>query len=113
MSKSLNDIVHEAWTIAEDKGFHADRAVMDDGRMCVLYRLCLVHTEVSEASQVVKRHGVTPQSLPDIADELADVVIRVADLACCLGIDLGECVEAKLARNRERPHLYGTPQEGK
>lgn len=110
MSRSLNDIVFEAWTIAEDKGFHNGRTA---GRDDTLLRLCLVHTEVSEASQVVKRHGVTPQSLPDIADELADVVIRVADLAGCLGIDLGKSVEAKLARNRERPHLYGTPQEGK
>ena len=44
-------------------------------------------------------------------DELADIVIRVADLAETLGGNLEEAVQTKLAYNRTRPYQYGTPTE--
>lgn len=39
--------------------------------------------------------------------ELADAVIRIADLCGHLGIDLGEAVEVKASFNETRPHRHG------
>lgn len=106
---SLAQIVAQVWADMETKGFHAGRGTSRDD---TLVRLCLVHTEVGEAAQVVKRHWA--EGAPDwvrgqLADELADIVIRVADLSGCLGIDLQQAVLDKMAVNRSRPYLYGTP----
>lgn len=40
-------------------------------------------------------------------DELADAVIRIADLAGWLGIDLEAHIQAKMAYNRTRPPKHG------
>lgn len=45
-----------------------------------------------------------PEGLPI---ELADVVIRVADLCGAMGIDLDEAVRVKLAYNETRKHRHG------
>lgn len=110
--RTLHDIQEESWQIAEEKGFHQGRT---GGRDDTLVRLCLIHTEASEAAQVVKRCWCDPP-LPAVretlATELADIVIRVCDLAGCLDIDLEQTVLAKLEANRMRPRLYGTPWSG-
>lgn len=110
---TIDELVHVSWTIAENHGFHEGRT---NSRDDTLVRLCLVHTEVSEASQVVKRSwlAATPQAVvDDLAEELADVLIRVADLAGCLSIDLEQAVEKKLKINDGRKRHYGTPREEK
>lgn len=103
---TITELVEQSWRLAERKGFHDD---IGDLRTAALVRLCLIHTEVSEAAQEVKRHGVANAAA--IGDELADVLIRAADLAGILGIDLQACVVAKMARNANRPHKFGTPDE--
>jgi NTP pyrophosphatase (non-canonical NTP hydrolase) len=40
-------------------------------------------------------------------DELADVVIRVADMCGYLGIDLESHIKAKMKYNESRPHKHG------
>lgn len=112
----------EAWDIAEEKGFHAGRTSSRDD---ILVRLCLIHSEVSEAVQEVKRHwkDTVPQTDAEcqeqqalrtkVTEELADILIRCGDLAECIGQDLQEAVVQKLAKNRGRPAGYGTPHEGK
>lgn len=100
-----------AWSIAESKGFHNGRG---NSRDDTLVRLVLIHSEVSEAVQIVKRYWTDNVSEIDkikLADELADVLIRLADLAGCLDINLEEAVLRKLEINRKRPFLYGTPRE--
>lgn len=104
---TLNQWRSECWRLAEQKGFHAGRG---NSRDDTLVRLCLIHSEVSEAVQEVKRRG--PEAAREqLAEELADVLIRVFDLAGCLEIDLNAAVAAKMAKNQARPHLYGTPME--
>ena len=109
----------EAFDIAEEKGFHAGRTASRDD---TLVRLCLIHSEVSEAVQEVKRgwmDNLTPEERANqralrekVGEELADVLIRCADLAECIGVDLQEHVIQKLKKNRARPTGYGTPHEG-
>jgi NTP pyrophosphatase (non-canonical NTP hydrolase) len=106
--KTLSEWQAHVYAGMDAKGFHAGRS--GDGRDDTLVRLCLLTTEVSEAAQVVKRHGLTdPAHKAEFAEELADVAIRLLDLAGCTGVDLEAAVAAKMAKNMARPHLYGTP----
>ncbi len=109
---TLNEWRDEVWQLIEAKGFHAGRSNTRDD---VLVRLCLVHTEVSEAAQEVKRHWTGDGDSvvrAKVAEEIADVMIRLLDLCGCLGINLDSAIAAKHAKNAGRPHLYGTPKEG-
>lgn len=66
-------------------------------------KLALVHSEVSEALECVRRGDV----YGPFADELADIVIRVADLAGAIGCDLDEAIRRKMAYNKTRPERHG------
>jgi len=70
----------------------------------VAQKLCLIHSEVSEAMEG-HRKGLKDDKLkhrPMIEVELADALIRICDLAGALGLDLGGAVEEKLAYNATR-----------
>ena len=105
--KTVREWQEEAFEIAESKGMH-ERTPFD--RAGTLLRLCLIHTEVSETAQVVKRRGLEKRD--EIAEEMADTCIRIFDLAEGLGIDLEIAIAHKMARNRLRAYRYGTPEEG-
>lgn len=67
-------------------------------------KLCLIHSEISEAMEG-HRKGLTDDKLPHrsmLEVELADVVIRVGDLAGRLGLDVGGAITEKMAYNRNR-----------
>jgi NTP pyrophosphatase (non-canonical NTP hydrolase) len=100
-----------AFDIAEEKGFHENRR--GTGRDDALVRIALIHTEVSEAAQEIKRHwpelGLqSGESLNAVGEEMADIVIRVLDFCGCAGIDLERHVVEKMEKNRARPMHYGT-----
>jgi NTP pyrophosphatase (non-canonical NTP hydrolase) len=107
----LSGIQRIAWDTAEEKGLHDALRHFSEDEKETMIRLALIHTEISEALQEVKRHGLTAASLPRIASELSDTLIRIGDLAQCLGIDLTHYTLRTLERNTERPHGYGTPWE--
>lgn len=120
----LNAMAKTAWQIAEDKGLHENLSTIPL-REATLVRLALIHTEVSEGTQIVKRKGIWAEDSrrgdilegyrtivrTNFAEELADILIRVGDLAEELGLDLNEAVVRKMAKNRLRPKYFGTPQE--
>lgn len=66
-------------------------------------RLVLVHAEVDEA---IEQSG----DVPALMEELADILIRVADLAQTVSGNLDAAVQAKLSKNWQRERYYGTPQ---
>ena len=75
------------------------------GKALVAQKLCLIHSEVSEAMEG-HRKGLADDKLPHrpmVEVELADAVIRIADLAGALGLDLGGAIAEKLEYNRNRP----------
>lgn len=75
-------------------------------------KLALIHSEVSEALECYRDGepvfftGEVGKPL-GIGIELADVVIRVADLCGHLGIDLDYCVRVKSEFNERRPYRHG------
>ena len=78
--------------------------------------LCLIHSEVSEALEEF-RNGHAPteayisESKPGkpegIPVELADVLIRIADMCGYYGIDLAEAIRVKLEYNSQRSYRHG------
>jgi NTP pyrophosphatase (non-canonical NTP hydrolase) len=97
----------EANALAISKGFSA---VADIPRA-----LCLIHGEISEALEELRKHEDPHHSYQRESDgkpegfaaELADVFLRLTNLCGGLGINLEEAVARKHAFNATRPHKHG------
>jgi NTP pyrophosphatase (non-canonical NTP hydrolase) len=64
-------------------------------------KLCLIHSEVSEALEAFRKGDNV-----NFAEELADTAIRVFDLAEHFGIDLDSEIGEKHAVNLKRPYKH-------
>lgn len=101
----IRDLVEESHDRAKRKGFY-------DPPPSVESRLCLIHSEVSEALEAFRDGQVKttysergkPEGLPS---ELADIIIRVCDFAGAIGIDLEQEIRAKSDYNETRPVKHG------
>lgn len=102
---SLLALVGQAHTTAREKGFWDVPRVMlaEDKDAKVCQKLALIHSEVSEAVEAIRQADPTKNNL---SEELADIVIRVADLAGYLQVDLEHEVTMKLAKNSARPNKH-------
>ena len=72
--------------------------------MCFSQKLCLIHSEISEAMEG-DRKGLMDDKLPHRKMrevELADAVIRIFDLAGAYDMDLGGAIAEKMGYNAER-----------
>jgi NTP pyrophosphatase (non-canonical NTP hydrolase) len=108
---TLNDLVEQSHRLAKEKGWY------EGGERNIPEALALIHSEVSEALEeyrrygrdavTYKQHNVDTGKPEGFAIELADVVIRVADLCGYLGIDLEDAVETKYLYNRTRAYRHG------
>lgn len=67
-------------------------------------KIALIHSEVSEALETLREKNVDQAAL---AEELADVVIRVMDLSERFQLDLGLAVLKKHDINKKRPWKHG------
>lgn len=104
---TIAELQKEAWQNSEDHGFHG---VPDVG---LPTRLMLIVSELSEAMEE-DRNGIPagdtyyrddkPEGVPI---ELADAVIRIADLAGVYGFDLETAIKTKMKFNRTRPMKHG------
>jgi len=74
------------------------------GKAIVAEKLCLVHSEVSEAMEG-HRKNLMDDKLPHrtmIEVELADAIIRILDLGGALNLDIGGAIVEKRAYNAVR-----------
>lgn len=120
----INELSNQILQNNKEKGFYdSDKNI---GEM-----LCLIHSEVSEALECdrKKRYCFLDKEQEQILsgsptnedfkqyfqefvkdsfeDELADIMIRVMDLAAYKGIDLEKHIALKMRYNSMRPHKHG------
>lgn len=88
-SVPINEIARRQFEWVERMGWH---------NKTVLEALALIASEVGEA--VNECRGDTPSD--QFGTELADIILRVADLAQVQGIDLGETIQRKMDLNEHR-----------
>jgi oligoribonuclease len=102
---TISSLQARAYSTAKSKGFWDMTRVLEgpDHLALISQKLALVHSEVSEALEAL-RH--VDQGKNNFGEELADVVIRVADLAEFVGVDLSREVVAKLIKNADRPNKH-------
>lgn len=116
----MRQLVEDAHLNASSKGFWDDCKSYSDRVRTIPEKLALIHSEVSEALEcyrdgdmdttvnadkvLVEGGPGKPEGFPS---ELADIIIRVFDLAGALQIDLQAEVELKMAYNATRRAKHG------
>lgn len=110
----ISELVEDAHSRSRRKGWYDGEAANRN----VPEMLALIHSEISEALEAYRNgqmhtfwaetDGSYGPKKPDgLPIELADAVIRIADLCGYLGIDLEEAIRVKGAFNETRPLKHG------
>lgn len=106
---TINELVIEAHGTAKSKGWHDTQRNLGEA-------LALIHSEISEALEEARRgtslteisyHANNPDKPEGFGVELADAVIRIADLCGAVGINLEQMIKLKMEYNKTRPHRHG------
>lgn len=115
IGKVFDDLAEEIANISEGHGFWSPEDVGDMG--IIPLKLLLISSEVVEALDIHRKEyddsdedsgtRLTEMQTEDFLDELADVIIRALDIGGYYGLELGDAIIDKVARNAERPHLHG------
>ena len=119
----INELAKEVHENAKNHGFF-------DTEKNIGEMLALIHSEVSEALECDRKDKYfnrlqlplrNYEKLPDLTfqvqfandvkdtfeDELADIMIRVMDLAAFKGVNLEQHIKAKMRFNALREHMHG------
>jgi NTP pyrophosphatase (non-canonical NTP hydrolase) len=116
----LNKLARECHKTAKDHGFWAEgpQSQLEQADAACF---ALMHSEISEALEA-RRKPIDPAhpyeyityqqpGRPDkpagIAEEMADVIIRVLDFCGARHIDIDRAVREKMAYNKSRPYKHG------
>lgn len=99
---ALSALLHET---AIEKGFWDGEYNNDK----IGNKLALVHSEVTEVLEAIRKSKGSQQ----IVEEIADILIRTLDVYAAMRNQeqvthsLDEVLEAKINKNKERPRLHG------
>lgn len=86
---NINELAEQNYDWVERMGWH---------NKTTLEALALVASEVGEAINECRGEKPTPE----FAEELADIVLRVLDIAHWQGIDIEKELQAKMLKNEQR-----------
>ena len=104
----LNECAHRAHANSVAHGFWADglpsESSLTECVQLILSKLALITEEVGEAVSAVRHAGTAEDNT---GEELADICIRVFDLAVALDINLEQQINHKMAINEKRPFMHG------
>ena len=64
--------------------------------------IALMHSELSEALE-----GLRHNDWSNVAEEMADCMIRIGDFCEARGIDLEKAIIDKMKKNKKRPYKHG------
>ena len=104
LAEGVRLLVNTCHNASRYAGWWKDPETGEPLKVNVPEKLCLIHSEISEALEG-HRKGLMDDKLPHrsmVEVELADAVIRIADLAGYLEIDLGGAIVEKLKYNETR-----------
>jgi len=104
---TIPTLISESHQTAKDKGWWNQELNVGE-------KLALIHSEISEALEEYRSHGEQKQYTREsdgkpegFIFELADTVIRIADLCGELDLDLEEALILKMKFNQTRPYRHG------
>lgn len=102
LQENINEFTRIAYQDAAKAGWWYNVKIKDVH--VIPAKLCLIHSEISEAMEG-HRKNLMDDKLPHrpmLEVELADAMIRIADLAGKLGLDLGGAIVEKMEYNKTR-----------
>lgn len=102
--ESLNELVKEIHDNNVKAGWWTDLNTGERKDRNVGELLCLVHSEISEAMEGIRKN-LKDDKLPHrsmFEVELADAIIRIFDIAGAYNLDLGGAMQEKIDFNKSR-----------
>jgi len=97
-AKAINQLAAEVHQTALEHGWWRDATTPDTFPRCVMLICC-------EAAEAVEAHR--KRNFEQVAEELADIILRTLDVAQAFELDIGLEVVRKAAKNVNRPYKHG------
>lgn len=105
VAKVINDFADNCYDNSKAHGFY------DDVTYNLGEKLCLIHSEISEALEVSRKDiDAESEKIPGFKhfeEEMADAVIRIFDTCAHMKLNLGGAIIAKHEYNKARPYKHG------
>ena len=95
-NNSINELCEQAFETAKSKGWHDKARAFGEA-------IALIHAEASEALEADRRN----EGKERVAEELADICIRVFDASMEFGVDLETAIKTKMEYNKQRSYKHG------